>query len=122
MDDRTLAVIAERVSGVLKAIEEGKVIGRVRGKVSGEVGVGKATSPLKVLYDPETDILYLHFADGEVEEILEAGDGVVVELDEEGRIIGVEVWGASKRGVIEELRKVVATAQARSGEPAEHAR
>jgi uncharacterized protein YuzE len=88
----------------------------------GEVGMGKATAPLKVLYDPETDILYFHFADGEVEEVLEAGDGVVVELGGEGRIMGVEVWGASRRGVIEELRKIVATAQARSGEPAERAR
>ena len=82
----------------------------------------EATLPLKVLYDPETDILYLHFADGEVEEVIEAGDGVVVELGGEGRIMGVEVWGASKRGVIEELKRVVAAAQARSGERAEHAR
>jgi len=84
--------------------------------------VREATLPLKVLYDPETDILYLHFADGEVEEVIEAGDGVVVELGGEGRIMGVEVWGASKRGVIEELKRVVAAAQARSGERAEHAR
>ena len=68
------------------------------------------------------DILCFHFADGEVEELLEAGDGVVVELGGEGRIMGVEVWGASKRGVIEELKRVVAAAQARSGERAEHAR
>jgi uncharacterized protein YuzE len=88
----------------------------------GEVGVRETAPPLKVLYDPETDILYFHFADGEVEELLEAGDGVVVELGKEGRIMGVEVWGASRRGVIEELRRVVAAAQARSGEPAEHAR
>ena len=88
----------------------------------GEVGVRKVTSPLKMLYDPETDILYLHFADGEVEELLEAGDGVVVELGGEGRIMGVEVWGASRRGVMEELRRVVAAAQARSGESAERAR
>jgi uncharacterized protein YuzE len=88
----------------------------------GEVGVRETTSPLKVLYDPETDILYFHFADGEVEEALEAGDGVVVELGEEGRIVGVEVWGASRRGVIEELKKVVAAVQARSGEPAGRAR
>ena len=82
----------------------------------------EATLPLKVLYDPETDILYFHFADGEVEEVIEAGDGVVVELGKEGRIMGVEVWGASRRGVMEELRRVVAAAQARSGEPVKRAR
>jgi uncharacterized protein YuzE len=48
--------------------------------------------PVKVLYDPETDILYLHFIEGAVEEVIEAGDNVIVELDEKGRIMGIEIW------------------------------
>jgi uncharacterized protein YuzE len=82
----------------------------------GEEGAGRAAPPIRALYDPETDVLYLQFADGVGVEILEAGDGVVVELGGEGRIMGVEVWGASRRGVMEELRRVVASARARGGE------
>jgi len=63
--------------------------------------------PVKVLYDPEADILYLHFMDGTVEEVIEARDNVIVELDKKRRIMGIEIWNASKRGVMEELRKVV---------------
>jgi uncharacterized protein YuzE len=63
--------------------------------------------PVKVLYDPETDILYLHFMDGIAEEVIEAGDNVILELDKKGRIMGIEIWNASKRGVMEELRKAV---------------
>jgi len=67
----------------------------------------QASQPVKVLYDPEADILYFHFIEGAVEEVLEAGDNVILELDEKRRIMGIEIWNASKRGVIEELRKAV---------------
>jgi uncharacterized protein YuzE len=67
----------------------------------------QASQPVKVLYDPEADILYLHFIEGAAEEVLEAGDNVIVELDEKRRIMGIEIWNASKRGVMEELRKAV---------------
>jgi uncharacterized protein YuzE len=42
--------------------------------------------------------------DGTAEEVIEAGDDVIVELDEKGRIMGIEIWDASKRGVMEELK------------------
>jgi uncharacterized protein YuzE len=72
-----------------------------------EAGMKQMEQPVKALYDPETDILYLHFMDGTAEEVIEAGDNVIVELDEKGRIMGIEIWNASKRGVMEELRKAV---------------
>jgi uncharacterized protein YuzE len=49
--------------------------------------------------------------DGTAEEILEAGENVIVELDKKGRIMGIEVWDASKKGVLKELRKVVASSK-----------
>jgi uncharacterized protein YuzE len=59
----------------------------------------KERPPLIALYDPEkTDILYFHFMDGTAEEILEAGENVIVELDKKGRIMGIKVWDASKKG------------------------
>jgi uncharacterized protein YuzE len=67
----------------------------------------QAAQPVKVLYDPEADILYFHFMDGTAEEVIEAGDNVILELDKKRRIMGIEIWNASKRGVIEELRKAV---------------
>jgi uncharacterized protein YuzE len=33
--------------------------------------------------------------------VIEAGDNVIVKLDEKGRIMGIEIWNASKRGVME---------------------
>jgi uncharacterized protein YuzE len=45
--------------------------------------------------------------DGTAEEVIEAGDNVIVELDEKRRIMGIEIWNASRRGVMEELRKAL---------------
>lgn len=71
--------------------------------------------PLKALYDPVADILYLHFMDGVAEEVLDAGDNIVLELDKNKRVMGIEVWGASKRGVLEELKKILTVLE--SNEP-----
>lgn len=48
----------------------------------------------RIYYDEEEDILYLG-KEGQEEEIIEISPGVNVELDESGRLIGVEVFKAS---------------------------
>ncbi|MBI5695758.1 MAG: DUF2283 domain-containing protein [Nitrospirae bacterium] len=50
----------------------------------------------KVLYDEKDDILYLA-KEGQEEEVVELSPGVNMELDAEGRLIGVEIFKASTR-------------------------
>lgn len=57
----------------------------------------------KIRYDPETDILYIHYRDGVSHEILEVCEDIVVEVDENGRIMGVEIWHASRMKELKEL-------------------
>jgi uncharacterized protein YuzE len=52
---------------------------------------------MKVSYDSEDDILYMHFKDGPAEAVREVGDGVIVELDEKGEVMGIELWGIRKK-------------------------
>ena len=47
-------------------------------------------------YDPNTDALYVVTREGEEEEFVEISPGVNVELDSEGRVIGIEILNASK--------------------------
>ena len=56
-------------------------------------------------YDPSTDALYVVTRKGEEEEFVEISPGVNVELDSEGRVIGIEILNASKAlgSVIEPL-------------------
>ncbi len=48
----------------------------------------------KVFYDEEEDILYLA-KEGQEKEVVELSPGVNIELDESGKLIGVEVFKAS---------------------------
>lgn len=50
----------------------------------------------KIFYDEEEDILYLG-KEGKEEEVVELSPGVNVEIDESGKLIGVEVFKASHR-------------------------
>ena len=49
----------------------------------------------KIFYDEEEDILYLA-KEGEEKEVVELSPGVNVELDDSGKLIGVEVFKASR--------------------------
>ena len=49
-----------------------------------------------VNYDPSTDALYIVTREGQEEEFVEISPGVNVELDSEGRVIGIEILNASK--------------------------
>jgi len=48
-----------------------------------------------VNYDPSTDALYIVAREGEEEEFVEISPGINVELDSEGRVIGIEILNAS---------------------------
>jgi uncharacterized protein YuzE len=63
---------------------------------------------MKVHYDKEQDILYLTFKDGPSHEIIESAPNIVLELDENKEIMGLEIWNARKIGVLEQVAKVAA--------------
>lgn len=50
----------------------------------------------KISYDHEEDILYLGI-EGEEEEVIELSPGIHAELDQSGKLIGIEVFKASHR-------------------------
>ena len=65
----------------------------------------KKEKPVVVNYDPSSDVLYVVTQEGEEEEFIEVSPGVNIELDAEGRVIGVEILNASEAlsGIIEPL-------------------
>ena len=48
-------------------------------------------------YDPDVDILYIRFIEKQIIQSEEVADGVVLDLDEYGRIVAIEVLNASDR-------------------------
>ena len=52
---------------------------------------------MKVKYDKEVDILYIHLSDQKIKESDEDKPGIILDYDDSGNIIGIEVLNASKR-------------------------
>jgi uncharacterized protein YuzE len=59
---------------------------------------------MRVNYDPEADILYIVIREGPVKDTVEAGDEIFIEVTEDERIAGIEVWNASKN-ILEPIAK-----------------
>lgn len=52
---------------------------------------------MRVRVDHRADAVYLNLTDRPIEESEEVADGIVVDYDADGRIVGVEILDASKR-------------------------
>ncbi|HDH12801.1 MAG TPA: DUF2283 domain-containing protein [Nitrospirae bacterium] len=65
----------------------------------------------KVYYDEEDDILYLG-KEGKEAEALEISPGVNMELDSDGNLIGIELFGASSifKDILKPMEKKLQTA------------
>ena len=50
----------------------------------------------RVLYDEESDILYVVIAEGEEEGLIELAPDINLEIGEKGKIIGIEIINAKK--------------------------
>jgi len=61
-------------------------------------------SKIKIRYDKDGDILYILSGRGPVKDTIDIGEDIFVEIDESGRIVGIEIWQARKN-VFAELIK-----------------
>ena len=52
---------------------------------------------MKITYDPEVDVLRIHFSDAPVDESDEDKPGTILDYDSNGNIVGIEILDASKR-------------------------
>jgi uncharacterized protein YuzE len=50
----------------------------------------------RVKYDPLADALYIKVKEGEVSDSLELREGLIVDLDDKGEVIGIEILNFSK--------------------------
>jgi uncharacterized protein YuzE len=61
---------------------------------------------MKVSYDSEADALYIELHEAKVSGSEDVEEGVVVDFDEAGHVVGIEVLDASKRLLPEELSTI----------------
>ncbi len=58
---------------------------------------------MRLSYDPDTDSLYIHLNDRPGTDSTEVTDGVVLDFDENGGLVGIDVQHASKHADIHRL-------------------
>ena len=52
---------------------------------------------MMITYDPNHDVMYNRFGEGEIVDTIEVEKGVLIDVGENGRIIGIEIINASTR-------------------------
>ncbi len=58
---------------------------------------------MKLNYYPETDSLYIDLSEKTSADSVEISEGVVVDYDKDGNIVGIDIDNASKKIVLEKL-------------------
>lgn len=62
---------------------------------------------MRVRIDQQADAVYLDLTDREIESSEEVADGIILDYDKEGRLVGIEILDAStKAGYADALRKL----------------
>ena len=61
---------------------------------------------MKIEYDKKADALYIQLKEAVVEDSIDVEEGVVVDVDAESHIIGLEVLNASKRLTLSDLTNI----------------
>lgn len=62
---------------------------------------------MRVEFDKEADAIYFRLDESRVEESEEVEPGVILDYDSEGRVVGVELLGVSKRASQEHLNSIM---------------
>jgi uncharacterized protein YuzE len=52
---------------------------------------------VKIIYDPEVDVLRILFSSAPIDESDKDKPGVILDYDKDGNIVGMEILNASKR-------------------------
>ena len=62
---------------------------------------------MRVRIDQQADVVYLDLTGREIESSEEVADGIIVDYDKAGRLVGIEILDASKKaGDVDALRKL----------------
>jgi uncharacterized protein YuzE len=63
---------------------------------------------MKIEYDPEVDALYVRLTESKVIESEQVQPGIILDFDEAGKVVGVEVLSVSKRAKNSDPMKIAA--------------
>jgi len=62
---------------------------------------------MKVRYDKKVDAMYIHAEEGEYSVSEEIGEGVIIDISKEGKVMGMEILDASEKFSQKALKKII---------------
>jgi len=61
---------------------------------------------MRIKLDPESDALYIRLSERPIVESEEVAKGVILDFDDRGRMVGLEILGVSEKFSAEDLQSV----------------
>jgi len=61
---------------------------------------------MRIAYDNRADALYIQFKEGKVNRTREVREGLLIDMDGEGRLYGIEILGVSERMDVNNLGRI----------------
>lgn len=61
---------------------------------------------MKIEYDREVDALYIRIQEKEISKTKEVAEGINLDMNEEGKIIGLEIIGATERYALKDILNI----------------
>ena len=58
---------------------------------------------MKITYDKEADALYIRFREGKFDHNDEPAEGIILDIDPRGEVLGIEILDVSRRTSLREL-------------------
>lgn len=61
---------------------------------------------MRIKLDPESDALHIRFAERPIVESEEVAKGIILDFDDQGRVVGLEILNVSKQFSPEDLQSI----------------
>ncbi len=58
---------------------------------------------MKIEYSPDVDALYIYLRDVDITDTDEISDGIIIDYDKGGNVVGIEILWVSERADVDEL-------------------
>lgn len=58
---------------------------------------------MRIEYSPDVDALYIYLRDADIADTDEISDGIIVDYDKDGNVVGIEILWVSEKADMDEL-------------------
>ena len=65
---------------------------------------------MKITFDPKHNVMYIKFRNGKYEMSKEVGDGIIIDMTKDNKIMAIEILNASEKISAKEMKEITISA------------